>query len=103
MSDESQESGESCTASSAPPVNRERLTTGRWRLGGISTRAELAEWVECGVIDAYRAGVLKAAGLTPLDLVGLTDDEGRSVGEAFALGELGIFDVVALVTKRRGT
>lgn len=96
MDDDTQDREDEGAASSKP----ERLT-GRWRLGGISTRTELSEWVECGVIDAYRAGVLKAAGLAPTDLDGLTDDEGRSVGEAFALGHLGISDVVALVTRSR--
>ena len=77
--------------------------TGRWRLGGISTRDELGAWVRSGVFDAHLAGVLRMAGLTPGDLDGLVDEYGNNVANEFSYGRISFARVLELVAARRST
>lgn len=77
-----------------------------WRLGGIHTVDEMMEWVECGVCDAHRAGILRAAGIETAEIRSIVCENGIRLGRAFAVGTIGLSDVVDAVlndrTKRTG-
>ena len=68
-----------------------------WRLGGITSVREVGEWVECGVYDAHRAGVLRAAGIRPQDIAGIKCQNGVLLGRAYALGVIGLNELVDIV------
>lgn len=64
-----------------------------WRLAGIQSSREAESWIHAGVFDGHRAGVLRLAGIMPEDIAGLMYDDERSLGFAFAMGQIGVVDV----------
>lgn len=69
----------------------------RWRLAGITHQDEVDAWRESGVFDGHRAGLLRAAGITPRDVHRLDELMGTSIGYEFAIGRLSVRDVVGML------
>jgi len=67
-----------------------------WRAARITSAAEVLQWVRAGVFDGYSAGLLKAAGIMPSDLDELMH-RNVPLGFSFAVGNIGLDEVVALV------
>jgi hypothetical protein len=72
-----------------------------WRFAGIASVAEVEAWLEVGVFDGHRAGMLKLAGITPDELARAHDP--YALGFAFAVGELSIAELRSLVAAFRAT
>lgn len=53
-------------------------------------------WIEVGIFDGHRAGLLKLAGVGADDLAAIPD--GHKLGFAFAMGQLSVTEVCNLVT-----
>lgn len=66
-----------------------------WRFAGIVDLAEVRSWLDVGVFDGHRAGLLRMAGVHPRQLGALPDP--RRVGMAFAMGELSVSEVWNLI------
>ena len=68
-----------------------------WRFAGIDHDDEIEQWRSVGVFDPQRAGLLRAAGVTPDDIAALPEVGGCSAGVAYALGELSLSAVRAAI------
>src|SRR5678816_4558920 len=64
---------------------------GTWRFAGIVDLEEVMTWLDVGIFDGHRAGLLKMAGVTPNQLAALPN--ARQLGLEFALGRLSVMDV----------
>jgi hypothetical protein len=62
-----------------------------WRFAGVNDPAEVYAWLDVGVVDGHRAGLLRLAGVTPNQMLRLQDS--RNVGVAFSMGVLSVSDV----------
>lgn len=69
----------------------------RWRLAGVTHQDEVDAWRASGVFDGHRAGLLRAAGVTPRDVQRLDETMGWSIGYEFAIGRLSVRDVVGML------
>lgn len=69
--------------------------TSTWRFAGIVDPNEVRAWLDVGVFDGHRAGLLRMAGVGPGDLAALP--EGRRLGFDFAIGKLSIAELANLV------
>lgn len=74
-----------------------------WRFACVVDPEEVAEWVDVGVFDGHRAGLLKAAGIGAEDLVGLPSHGQYTIGFAYATGELSLDAVIAMLDAIRTT
>jgi hypothetical protein len=66
-----------------------------WRFSGIEDPSEVREWLDVGVFDGHRAGLLKLSGVEARHLAAVPD--ARKLGLAFSIGELSVTEVSNLV------
>lgn len=76
----------------------EAVTT-TWRFAGIVEPSEVRAWLDVGVFDGHRAGLLRMAGITPEDLAAVP--EGRRIGFDFAIGVLSLAEITNIVAVLR--
>lgn len=74
-----------------------------WRLAGVVDPEDVAGWIDVGVFDGQRAGLLTAAGICAGDLRGLPSHGQYTVGFAYAMGELSLDAVIAMLEAIRTT
>lgn len=69
-----------------------------WRFAGIVDTGEVRAWLDVGVFDGHRAGLLRMAGVDPRALRAHPD--AKRLGFDFAIGKLSIGEIVRVVRGR---